>query len=575
MTYISVQSVSYENSNIELFQSVSFAVQKGDRIGLIGYNGTGKSTLLKILNGEISPHSGNVITARECIIARVEQELEESLHNQTVVDCLLEQLPARMKEGERWRCELLLGEMDFTSEQQNLNVGSLSGGQHTRLLLARALFKEPDLLLLDEPSNHMDLPTLLWLEKFLLNWKGSFVLVSHDSQLLDKVTTSTLILRDQSVQLIRLGCTAARQLLDEYDESDAERFHAEKKEIERVEKSAKRLAEWGRVYDNEGLARKSIEMIKRANRLREEQTVLTDGSKWKLSLYGVPLDADRLLEFPTLSIRPTADAEELFRINGKQIKSGDRIAIMGSNGTGKTTLLKHIWNSYKEKIDGSVKFHPNIHIGYYDQTLDQLSDNDSLIEALSRYSNRGSEANKIALISAGFEYSRHQQKVSLLSGGERSRLLFVALSLAEYSLLMLDEPTNHLDLEGKEQLEEALKQYKGALLMVSHDRQISEKTCNRYWMIKNKKLSEYNNFSDLYRYIFDKDEDVVLSEVDTPESDNYNENADEDEDELLERLMSLENKLSNEKERKPKHQKIHVQTRLIEEIELIKKALNM
>lgn len=390
-TYISVQSVSYENSNVQLFQSVNLSVQKGDRIGLIGYNGSGKSTLLKILGGEISPHSGNVVTARGCIIARVEQELEASLHNQTVIDSLLTQLPDRIKESERWRCELLLIEMGFTSVQLNLKIGSLSGGQHTRLLLARALVKEPDLLLLDEPSNHMDLPTLLWLEKLLLNWTGTFVLVSHDSHLLDKVTTSTLILRDQSLQLIRLGCTAARQLLDENDESDAERFHAEKKEIERVEKSAKRLAEWGRVHDNEGLARKSIEMLKRASRLRDEQTVLTDGSKWKLSLYGVPVDADRVLALPGLHISPAAGAELLFRMDGKQIKSGDRIAIMGSNGTGKTTLIKYIWEKYQEQTDTSLKFHPNIHIGYYDQTLNQLSDNDSLIEALSKYSKKGDE----------------------------------------------------------------------------------------------------------------------------------------------------------------------------------------
>lgn len=163
--------------------------------------------------------------------------------------------------------------------------------------------------------------------------------------------------------------------------------------------------------------------------------------------------------------------------------------------------------------------------------------------------------------------------MGLLSGGERSRLLFLALSLAEYSLLMLDEPTNHLDIEGKEQLEDALNQYKGALLMVSHDRKITEETCNRFWVIKNKTLNEYNSYSDLCRYIHEDDEAIVVPKSYKLESETHTQEVGEDE--LLERLILLENKLSEEKKRKPKHQKIHVQSKLNDEIGLIKRLLNI
>lgn len=571
ITYLSAQSICHENQNTTLFQSVDLSVQKGDKIGLIGHNGSGKSTLLKILSGEITPSSGNIVTSKDCIIACVEQKIDDLLLTETVLNSLIEQLPDTAKISDSWKCEKILLGMGFDIEQMNLRVSDISGGQHTRLLLARAMIKEPDLLMLDEPSNHMDLPTFLWLEEFLLDWKGTFILVSHDNHLLDKVTTSTIILRDQSLQLIRLSCSSARKLLEENDKSDAERLREEKKEISRVEKSAKRLAEWGRVYDNEGLARKSIEMIKRANRLRQEQTILTDGSKWKLSLYGISIDADRILALPDINISPNGNGKNLFGMSQKKIKSGDRIAIVGSNGAGKSSLLKFIWDEYVKNGNSQLKFHQKIKIGYYDQSLNQLCDEDTLIDSISKYSQKGEEANKISLISAGFEYSRHNQKVGLLSGGERSRLLFVALSLAEYSLIILDEPTNHLDLEGKEQLEKALKHYEGALLMVSHDRKLIENCCNRFWLIKDKKLNEYNNTFEVYDYINEKKEKIISYEK--KETISHQVITKEDEDELLNQLILLENRLLAEEQRKPKHQKIKLQEKIKKDIEEIKSLI--
>ncbi len=241
-TLLTAQSLRVDTAFGTLFDSLSFTLKKGDRIGLLGDNGCGKSTLLKVLDGTDSPAAGTVALAGYCLMARVEQHLPEAIYPLTMLDAVLAQLPATERESLHWKAETLLAGMGFTPQDMALTSATLSGGQHTRLLLARALIGDPDLLLLDEPSNHLDLPTLLWLEQFLQNWSGSFVLVSHDRQLLDAVTNGSWILRDKMLHYFALPCTAARQALVAKDESDALRHKAEQKEIDRVTASARRLA---------------------------------------------------------------------------------------------------------------------------------------------------------------------------------------------------------------------------------------------------------------------------------------------------------------------------------------------
>lgn len=565
-TLLSAHAVGFDNAFGSLFHDIHFTLKKGDRIGLLGDNGTGKSTLLKILSGELEASHGSVTPANHCLQARIEQHLPAELHASSLLDGVMAQLT---DQSERWRAEALLGSLGFTAQQQAQTAATLSGGQHMRLLLARALILQPDLLLLDEPSNHLDLPTLLWLENFLTSWSGSFVLVSHDSALLDRVTNCSWILRDRSLQFFRLPCTAARQALIEQDEADEQRFQAEQKEIDRVVKSAKRLAIWGRTYDNEGLSRKAQQMVKRANWLKESQTTLSEGSLWRLQLHGEALDADRVLALPEMLIRPADDAPALFSLPAMQVKSGDRVAIVGRNGSGKSSLLRQLWREYQQQ--DSALFHPRARLGYYDQSLHQLNDADSLNDALTQFAPLSDEQRKMALLGAGFPYLRHQQLIGSLSGGERSRLLFVGLTLARYSLLLLDEPTNHLDMVGKEELADALNQFDGAVLLVSHDRSLIASSCNRFWLIEDQQLQEWHEFNVVTERM--AAEQPVMAVSDSQKVPTTC--AASDEDALLLALLELESKLEEDVSRKPKHQKTAMQAQWREEITSLKNQLNI
>ncbi|HAT7729602.1 TPA: ABC-F family ATP-binding cassette domain-containing protein [Enterobacter cloacae] len=567
-TLLTAQSLRVDTAFGTLFDSLSFTLKKGDRIGLLGDNGCGKSTLLKVLDGTDSPAAGSVALAGHCLMARVEQHLPEAIYPLTMLDAVLAQLPTTERESLRWKAETLLAGMGFTPQDMALTSATLSGGQHTRLLLARALIGDPDLLLLDEPSNHLDLPTMLWLEQFLQNWSGSFVLVSHDRQLLDAVTNGSWILRDKMLHYFALPCTAARQALVAKDESDALRHKAEQKEIDRVTASARRLATWGKVYDNEDLARKAKQMEKQVERLKESQTELTAGSPWTLTLRGDALRADRLLEVENLGVPPAPGLPDLFHVDIARLKSGDRVAIVGRNGCGKSSLMKLIWRHFSgEPSEAGLKLHPRVSPGYYDQTLNQLPDEATIFDALEPFA-PAPQDRKMALISAGFPWARHGQKVSTLSGGERSRLLFVGLTLARYSLLMLDEPTNHLDMEGKEALATTLQQFEGGVLLVSHDRQLIAQSCNRFWLIEDGLLSEWHDAEAVFERL--RERTGLMASSASPAVADVKAQASDD---LLERLIALETLLAEDLARKPKHQKPHLQAQWRKEIEVIEAKL--
>ncbi|CAH0528867.1 ABC-F family ATP-binding cassette domain-containing protein [Vibrio hippocampi] len=600
-TYLTAQSLTLSYTSSALFKALNLTVNRGNKIGLIGHNGCGKSSLLKVLDGQYEPSEGHIAKSKQCLISYVEQHIPCELQTKTILDTLAETLT----EDDDWRAKLLLSELGFSETDWQLSVNKCSGGQQMRLLLARAIINEPDLLLLDEPSNHLDLPSLMWLEQFLSQWRGAFVLVSHDQTLLDSVTDTTWIMRDQSLHHFALPCSQARDALKEKDEQDKARHLSEQKEIDRIEKSAKRLALWGKVYDNEDLARKAKTMLSRKERLEQEQTELSEGAPWYLKLQGEALPANRLVEISPFAVKPAQSRSTLFDMAEMRIKSGDRIAILGSNGCGKSTLLNFLHRLYLGKqaeetspLESSkcpVTFHDRCRLGYYDQSLEQLDDHDTLADALSQFASISDEQSKRALISAGFSYIRHGQKVLSLSGGERARLLFVGLTLARYHLLFLDEPTNHLDMEGKEELVETLNEFEGATILVSHDRSLVEQSCNRFWLIQNGQLTEYLTAEEVYLNITKQPDCLATNPLPTVETSLPDSNQPQSreehllsreeqqlsgeeqllsgEEQLLERLIELESFLEDDRQRKPKHQKPNLQKQWQEEIDHISRQL--
>lgn len=559
-TLLSAQALQLETSHGVLFQDLNFTLQVGQRIGLIGHNGSGKSTLLSLLAGQRTASSGSIQMARLCRLQYVEQHLPPALHTLSLYNAMLDAINDVPEL--HWRVDSLLHELGIDAATAGVAVQSLSGGQHTRLLLGRALLRDPNLLLLDEPSNHLDLPSLLWLEEFLLNWKGAFVLVSHDQRLLNRVTRQSWILRDRQITCFDQPCSDALQSLALADDAAQARRDAEQCEIDRLAASSKRLAIWGSVYDNEKLARKAKTMQKRADRLKEEQTTVTEGQPWTLQLHGKESAANHLLQLDALTVRAAPGLPGLFRLEQFGVRPGDKIALLGANGTGKSSLLRQCWQAILSgEISEQIRWHTAAQIGYYDQSLQQLNSDASLPDALYPFV-AGSEtartelARKQALISAGFPYHRHQQKVASLSGGERARLLFLALSLASYHLLFLDEPTNHLDMQGKQELTEALAGFAGGFLLVSHDRDLIEQSCQEFWVVQDGHLERWLDAESAYQCLRQKQQTSAAMPIESNTANNkVGEALLSDTEQALQRLCELEELLQADLARKPKHQK--------------------
>lgn len=576
-TLISTQALQLDTHDGFLFHELAFTLRQGDRIGLTGHNGCGKSTLLGLLAGTREATAGTIHYARACRLQHVEQHLPADLASLSLYDALL--APVLEHPELHWRVDSLLAELGFDLETAQVPVHSLSGGQHTRLLLGRALLQEPNVLLLDEPSNHLDLPSLLWLEQFLLRWRGAFILVSHDQRLLDNVATRSWILRDGRLYDFDLPCGPALAALAEADLAAAARHAAEQKEIDRLSASSARLALWGRTYDNEDLARKAKTMQRRIDKLKDAQAFVSDGAPWRLRLRGKALAADQLLALDGLDVRAVPASSVLFRVGQLWLKPGDRVALLGANGSGKSSLLRLCWQAIQAQEERTdLRYHKAANIGYYDQSLQQLADDADLSDALYPFAAqneaaRSQVARRQALIAAGFPYARHGQTVGTLSGGERARLLFLGLSLASYHLLLLDEPSNHLDMQGKAELGLALRGFEGGCLLVSHDRDLIETACNRFWVVADGRLEEWLDAASAYARLSleDGQAPACAPRVETAALAP----AQTDVDVQLERLCELEQLLAQDLARKPRHQKRASQQMWQDEIACLNRALGI
>ncbi|MBL6690977.1 MAG: ABC-F family ATP-binding cassette domain-containing protein [Pseudomonadales bacterium] len=558
--------VSHSAGTKSLFKSLDLTINSGDRIGLVGHNGSGKSTLLSILNGNDSADEGDISRNNDLHLETVEQFIDPRLNDMTMLEALSEKLPTEERVSQMYRAEQLLAQLGFDESEFNFLVRDLSGGQQNRLMFARALLTEPNLILFDEPTNHLDLKTLLVFERYLKSLEAAFLIISHDREFLDAVTERTVFLRDERFYQFAMPYTKARAALEEHDEAARAAREQEEKDIRRLEASAKRLATWGKVYDNEDLSRKAKSMEKRIEKLKDEQTFVSKGSGLNLTIDVGSARANRMLAIEQQDIL-APDDRVLFHIDDLVIRPGDRVALLGHNGAGKTTLINRIMAEYDNNRDGDViKFNPQCDIGYYDQEMQRLDESLGLMQTLRDHCGGPDSTLKGALIKAGFPYKDLDKKVSVLSGGERARLMFLIIRMNQPNFLVLDEPTNHIDIQGKEELEAQILETNATVLITSHDRRFVDNIAERYLLISEGKLTEINRPEIFYN-------------MDSPDRSQQEQQTDGDisepegEEEILARIVELEALLEADLARKPKFQKPKLQETWRAEIEALIKAL--
>ena len=502
MALLSVSNLRKDFSERTLFRDVSFEVGERDKIGLVGDNGCGKTTLFRLLTGEYTPDAGGVVRAKDARVGYMEQHVCRD-GGRTLWD-EVESVFAPVMELEReWEAvnALLAGEksgdaalierqhsltewieamggltyksrvratllgLGFDEAAFSQPVDTLSGGQKSKAAMGRLLLSDANLLLLDEPTNHLDIPSVEWLEEFLRAYTGAAVIISHDRYFLDRVTGRTLELAHGRLYASNGNYSFHKALREKERETEEKHYKTATKEIKRIEENIALLRQWNR----EKSIRTAESKQKMVDRMKadlvepeSDAPVIRFDFTARFTSGNEVVNAENLaMGFPG---RP------LFHDVSFQVRRGQRIFLLGPNGCGKTTLLK-VMNGQYAPLQGSVRLGAKVSIGYYDQTQEGLDPGKTVIdEVWDAYPDRTQTEIRNALAAFLFRGDEVFKSVSLLSGGERARLLLLKLMLARDNLLLLDEPTNHLDIASCEALEEALSGYDGTIFIVSHDR---------------------------------------------------------------------------------------------------------
>lgn len=443
-----------------LFTEATFRINPGERIGLVGRNGHGKTTLLRLLAGEEEPDQGTISMPKHYTIGYLQQHLKFSRPTLLEEACL--GLPAG-QQGESWRVEKILLGLGFSKEDFTRPPEAFSGGFQVRLNLAKILAAEPNLLLLDEPSNYLDITSIRWLVRFLQTWKNELILVTHDRQLMDQVITHTLGIHRQKLRKLA-GNTAKyyEQIAKEEEIYEKTRINEEKKRKE-IETFINRFRAKATLSSR---VQSRIKMLEKRERLEK----LAKPEVLAFSFPEAPMPGKVVLEAKGLSFAYQPAGPLLIDNLSFTVGQNDRIGIIGPNGKGKTTLLRLLAGELKP-TKGFLRGHPALQTGYFGQTnVERLDPQKTILEELLATS-PACTLEQARKISGAFMFSGDlaHKKIAVLSGGEKSRVLLSKLLLAPSNLLLLDEPTNHLDMEACDSLLEALDAYNGALILVTHN----------------------------------------------------------------------------------------------------------
>lgn len=512
-----------------LFDEVSFHIDTADKIGFVGVNGAGKSTLFKIILGEMEYDSGNLFQNKETKIGyldqyacsesersmieevklvfseviETEQELEEIRFDLEHGNGEVESLVARQHElSERFSQmegfyymskirSTLLG-LGFSEEDLSLSVSKLSGGQKTRVALAKILLSDANLLLLDEPTNHLDIASVEWLEEFLRGYKGAFVVISHDRYFLDRITNKTFELENQRFRMYSGNYSSYMEQKEIDKKTEQRQYENTMHEIERLEAIVEQQRRWNR-EKNIRTAESKQKVIEKLE--KDLQKPAQSPENMFFQFRACPGGGQDVLMVEDLSM--AFGENTLFRHVDLHIKKGEKVFLLGPNGCGKTTFLKILLGLYPP-VTGEFKIGANIHIGYYDQIQENLDQEKNVIdEVWDTYPQMTQTEIRNALAVFLFRGEDVFKEIKKLSGGERARVELVKLILKKVNFLIMDEPTNHLDIESREALEGALAGYDGTMLMVSHDRYFMNRLADRILYLTPHGIESYQgNYDD-------------------------------------------------------------------------------
>jgi len=518
-----------------LFEEGEFVIHKGEKVALIGQNGTGKSTLIKCIAQQedfegiidldntvklsimeqekdfekLDQTFSEYLEEKENTIEKLKQEYEEKLKDPKVYEDLeklekllksYEALSRRVTEKiEITEIKKILEQLNFEMDSYNKKIINLSGGQKTKLRLAECFSKESNFILLDEPTNHLDFQALEWLENELTNTDKTILIVSHDRYLLKKVVNKEIEIENKKFQVYKKDYESYRKEREKHLESIGHQFHTLTKEKKRLLDSAKEKREWMQKSGNKLKAKRIMveRLERRATELPKVPNPKEFIKRFKLN-FGECTRSGNIV-FTLKNIEKSFGDLHLFKKITLDITKGERIAIIGENGSGKSTLLKMLAGLFNPDQGTLINGH-NINIGYFDQEFKDIDLNQNLIDFFWKNFPSLNEHNLISLaIKFGFPKDKLKDKLKTLSGGEKARLNFVRLMLEKHNVLLLDEPTNNLDVELTEVLEEALKDYKGTIIFVSHDRYFIDKLASTIFIIENRKITEYKgNYSSVF-----------------------------------------------------------------------------